>query len=183
MSGSIVFIRTVCISLVLVLLVMFSGCTTTPSSPAGTPPVTSSPIVSTLVSSSEQSPGIRLIGNVYGLTSNPLAGIDTIIFTIGTAPHARAVDLTRMEIVFSTPDTAPVTLTRGTTDTTGTFTTTTGNIPVTSLNPDDQVDIIFRVKAVDGGTKVHIEVKPYDGTPLLISRTVPEAISSTTVLD
>jgi hypothetical protein len=53
-----------------------------------------------------------------------MTGIDTIIFTIGTTPHARAVDLSRMEIVFSTPDTAPVTLSRGTTDTTSTFTTT-----------------------------------------------------------
>jgi archaellin len=183
MSGSMLFIKTVCISLVLVSLIIVSGCTTTPSVPAGTPPTTSSPVVPTLISNSEQSPSIKLIGNVYGLSSYPMTGIDTIIFTIGTTPHARAVDLTRMEIIFSTPDTGPVTLTRGTTDTTSTFTTTTGNFPVTSLNPGDQVDIRFRVKAVDGGTKVLIELKPSDSAPLLITRTVPEAISSTTVLD
>jgi len=53
---------------------------------------------------------IQMIGNVYGLASNPSAGIDEIRFTIGLAPGALPIDLTKMKIVFSTPGTTPRTL-------------------------------------------------------------------------
>jgi archaellin len=123
-----------------------------------------------------------LTGNVYGLSSNPHAGIDTITFSIDLAPQAPAVDLTRLEIVFSTPVTDPVILTQGTRDSTSIFTTTEGNYAVTSIRPGDEVEITFRVKVVPAGTKVNIELRPSVGAVLPISRTVPAVISSMNVL-
>jgi archaellin len=189
MSASTLFIKTFCISLVLVSLVMILGCTTTPSGSNGTIPVTSLPstIVSPVPASTsnpEQSvANIQLKGNIYGLSSNPQLGIDTITFPIGLTPQTRTVDLTRLEIVFSTPGTAPVILTQGTRDSTSTFTTTVGNYAVTSLRPGDEVEIAFRVKGVPAGTNVNIEVRPPVGTGLPLSRTVPRMISSMNILD
>jgi hypothetical protein len=186
MSRPAILITSLCISLVLVSLLMIAGCTTTPSGPGGTTPVTTLPattasLVPTV--SPEQSSFFQLKGNVYGLSSNPLTGIDTIMLTIGSTSQAPVIDLTRMEIVFSTPGTAPVTLTQSTSDTLRTFTTTIGNNPVNSLRPGDQVEIDFRVKVVPGGTKVNIELRPPVGAALPVSRIVPEVISSTTVLN
>ena len=190
MSTSTLFIKTFCVSLVLVLLVIISGCTTAPSGSNGTIPPTSLPLTTVSLSpvpAPTSNPGqsaadIQLRGNVYGLSSNPQVGIDTIYFSIGLPSQASAIDLTRMEIVFFTPGTALVILTHGTRDSTSTFTTTQGNYAVTSLSPSDEVEITFRVKGVPAGTKVQIEVKPPAGAVLPISRTVPAMISSLNVL-
>jgi archaellin len=126
---------------------------------------------------------IQLRSNVYGLSSNLLAGLDTIYFSIGLTSQVPVIDLTRMEIVFSAPGTAPIILTHGTKDSTTTFTTTRGNIAVTSLSPSDEVEITFRVTGVPAGTKVQIEVKPPAGAVLPISRTVPAMLSSVNILN
>lgn len=179
MSRKMLFINTMCVSLVVVSLVMISGCTTTPSGPGGTIPVTSSP--STTVSALS-SATIEVRGNIYGLSSNPHTGIDTITFPIGPGTKDQTVDLTRMKIVFSTPDTAPVILIWGTRDLNNTFTTTIGNNVVTSMSPGEEVEITFRVKAVPGGTHVNVELRPSVGAVLPLSGTVPEVISSLNVL-
>lgn len=188
MSGSKIFVKTLCVSLVLVSLVMIPGCTTTPSGPDGTIPVISpfstmvSPVSSPSLNPEQPGPGIRIPGNIYGLSSNPQVGIDTIMFTISPTPQAQAIDLTRLQIVFSTPDTATVVLTRGTTDTTRTFSATMGNNPVTSVLPGDEAEIAFRVKGVPAGTRVGIELRPSSGAALSVSRTVPAMILSMNVL-
>ena len=186
MSGSILSIKTVCVSLVLVSCVVIMGCTMTPRGSEGTKPVTSFP--STTASpvpalQTDQSAGnIQLAGNVYGLSSDPLRGIDTFMFSIGLPANAPALDLTGMEIVYSAPGSAPVTLTRGTRESTGIFTTTTGGYTVNEIHADDEVDISFPVKPVIAGTGVTIEVRPRDSAVLTISRTVPAVISSMNVL-
>jgi archaellin len=123
-----------------------------------------------------------LRSNVYALSSNPQAGIDTVYFSIGQTTLEPEIDLTRMQIVFSTPGSDPVILTHGTSDTTSTFTTTSGNNAVTSLGSHEEVEITFRVKAVKAGSKVQIDVKPPAGAVLPISRTVPEMLSSVNIL-
>ena len=94
----------------------------------------------------------------------------------------QSLDLTGMEIVYSTTGSVPVTLTRGTRESTSIFTTTTGGNTVTEIHADDEVDISFRVKPVIAGTNVNIEVRPRDSAVLTISRTVPAIISSMNVL-
>jgi len=179
--------NTVCVSLVLVLCVVIPGCTVTPPGSDGTIPVTSlasataSPVPAP-TSQSGQSANVQLKGNVYGLSSDPLRGIDTIMFSLGVPSQASAVDLTRMEIIFSTPGSVPVTFTQGTREATGIFTTTMGGNAITVLYPGDEVDISFRVTPVSGGTSVNIEVRPPGGAALPVSRTVPPSVSSTNVL-
>ena len=186
MSGSTLSINTVCISLVLVLCVVIMGCTMTPRESEGIIPVTSLPSTTAspvpTLQSDQSSGNIQLAGNVYGLSSDPSRGIDTFTFSIGLPANVPALNLTGMEIVFSTPGSAPVTLTRGTRESTSIFTTTSGGNTVTEIHSDDEVDISFRIEPVSGGTSVNIEVRPHDSAVLTISRTVPAIISSMNVL-
>ena len=101
---------------------------------------------------------LQLRSNVYALSSNPQAGIDTIYFTVGLVTLAPEIDLTTMQVVVSTPGSAPVTLVQGTQDSTSTFSTTSGNYPVTTLGPREEVQITFRVKPITSGSSVYIEV-------------------------
>lgn len=191
MPASTRFIKTFSVSLALVILVIISGCTTAPPVSNVTIPVTTLPLpVVTLPPVPAQTSGpepssadLQLRSNVYGLSSNPQAGLDTLYFSIGLTSQASALDLTRMKIVFSTPGTDTVILTQGTKDSTSTFTTTQGKNAVTSLNPRDEVEITFRVTGVPAGTKVQIDVKPPAGADLPISRTVPAMLESVNILN
>ena len=186
MSGSILSMKTVCVSLLLVLCVVIMGCTMTPRGSEGTIPVTSVPSTTAspvpALPSGQFTGNIQLAGNVHGLSSDPLRGIDTFMFSIGLPANAPALDLTGMEIVFSTPGSAPVTLTRGTRESTSIFTTTQGGYTVNEIHADDEVDISFRAKPVIAGMSVNIEVRPRDRAVLTISRTVPAVISSMNIL-
>jgi hypothetical protein len=180
--------KAVCISLVLVLFIVIPGCiTTSPGAEKTTPvtslyPATASPVPAPSVQSGQSIGIVQLTGNVYGLSSDPLLGIDTITFSIGLPAHASAVDLTGMILVFSSGDRAPVTLLRGAKESASSFTTTTGGIEVTALQPGEEVDISFRVKPVSGGNTVNIELRPPGGTAVSISGKVPVMISSMNVL-
>jgi archaellin len=185
MSGSSLSIKTVCISLILVSFIIVPGCTTTSPASEGKTPVTSIP--QTTISPSptltlQPAGDMQLAGNVYGISSDPNKGIDTITFSIGLPAHASPVNLTTMEIVFSTPGNAPVILTRGTRDSTSFFTTTAGGNAVNELHSDEEVDVSFRIKPVSGNTNVNIEVRPRDRAVLIFSRTVPAVITSLNVL-
>jgi flagellin FlaB len=126
---------------------------------------------------------IQMIGNVYGLASDPTVGVDEIQFTIGLAPGAQSMDLTNMKIVFSTPATSPVILSHGDTASTTVFTTLlNGATPVTSLNTNDQVEIDFRVVPVPANTKMIFELRPPVGAAIPFSKTTPATITNTTVL-
>jgi flagellin FlaB len=124
---------------------------------------------------------IQMIGNVYGLSSDG-TNITNLTFTIGLAPGAPAIDLTKMKIVFSTPTTAPVILTQGTAASVSNFTTTIGTTGVTSANPNDQVVISFNIAGVPANTKMNIELRPSVGAALPFTKTAPATITNTTVL-
>jgi archaellin len=126
--------------------------------------------------------GIRMTGNVYGLASDPAAGIDEIRFTLGLDSCSPALDLTKMQIVFSTPGTFPVPLIYSTRTSTGFFTTKTGTTRVTSLNPGDQAEITFYVAPVPANTRMNIELKPSGGATVPFIKTAPARISATNVL-
>jgi flagellin FlaB len=128
---------------------------------------------------------IQMIGNVYGLSANSnttTPTITTITFVIGLAPGAPAMDLTKMKIVFSTPATTPVILTQGTTSNTSVFTTKIGTTAVTSINANDQVEILFGVADVTANTKMTIELRPSVGAALPFTKTAPATITATNVL-
>jgi len=187
MSESRLFIKALSVLPVLVSLVIIAGCITTPAAP-GSSISSSAPVSSPSSGShlpapaSDPAVSIQLEGNIYGISSNPQVGIDTITFTIGLPLKAPEVDLTRMEIVFSTHGTASVILTHGSRDSTTTFTTTRGNYAITSLRPAEEVEVAFRVKGVPAGTTVNIELRPSAGVPLSLSRIVPAMLYSTNIL-
>ena len=189
MSISILSIKTVCVSFILILFLMTPGCTTTPTESEGTipvtsiPPATASPSPAPASDPGQSADNVQLSGNVYGLSSDPLQGIDIITFSVSLLSQASAVDLTGMEIVFSATGSDPVTLTRGLRSTTGTFTATRGGNTVTTLHPGDLVEISFPVKTVAGGSSVTIELRPHGKSVVPITRTVPAMIFSTNVLE
>jgi archaellin len=190
MFPSTVFIKIFSVSLALVVLVIIAGCITIPSGPDKTMPVTSlptttvtpSPVPSPTIYPVPSSADIQLRSNVYALSSNSQAGIDTIYFTIGLTSLAPEIDLTKMQVVVSTPGSAPINLVQGTQDSTTTFSTTSGNNAVTTLGPREEVQITFRVKPITAGSKVYIEVQPDTGAVLPISGTVPAPLSSVNIL-
>jgi flagellin FlaB len=139
----------------------------------------------TIHKSVEQSTSnLLLIGNVYGLASDPSSGIDEIKFSIGLAPGAPAIDLTKLKIAFSTPATTLVILPLGATATTTTFTAkeagTGSNLD--SLTQNQQVEIDFKVGAVPENTPVSIEIRPPVGAALPFSKTTAATITNTTIL-
>jgi archaellin len=122
-----------------------------------------------------------MTGNVYGRASDPAAGIDEIRFTLGLDPCSPAVDVTKMQIGFSTPGTFPVPLLYSTRTSTG-FTAKTGTSRVTLLNPGDQAEITFYVAPVPANTEMNIVVKPSGGATVPFIKTAPARISATNIL-
>ena len=139
----------------------------------------------TIQKSVEQSTSnLLLIGNVYGLASDPSSGIDEIKFSIGLAPGAAAVDLTKLNIAFSTPATTPIVLRLGDTAATTTFTAKeAGTGPgLDSMTQNQQVEIDFMVAPVPKNTPVTIEIRPPVGAALPFSKTTAGTITNTTIL-
>jgi flagellin FlaB len=139
----------------------------------------------TVYKSVEQSTtNLLLIGNVYGLASDPSSGIDEIRFSIGLAPGAQAVDLTKLKIAFSTPATTPVILPLGDNATLTTFTAKDAGAgsSLDSMTQNQQIEIDFLVVPVPKNTAVNIEIRPPVGAALPFSKTTPATITNTSVL-
>lgn len=128
---------------------------------------------------------IQMIGIVYGLSSNPASGVDEIRFSIGLAPGAPSIDLTKMKIVFSTPSTTPIIMSQNNTVIASNTTFTTrlnGATNVTSMSANDQVEIDFKPTFVTATTKMTIELRPSVGAALPFTKTAPATITNTSVL-
>jgi archaellin len=105
----------------------------------------------TVYKSVEQSTtNLQLVGNVYGLASDPASGINEIKFSLGLAPGAQAVDLTKLKIVFSTPTTPPIILQLADAASTMNFTAKEAGagFSLDSMTPDQQIEIDFMVEPV-----------------------------------
>jgi archaeal flagellin FlaB len=133
---------------------------------------------------------IQMVGNVYGLstdagTPGSNGNISRVTFSIGLAPGAPPIDLTKMKIVFSTPTTGPVILSQGPVSGNTIFTTRlNGNIAFdnTSMSGSDQIEVNFTVVPVPPNTKMTMELRPSVGAALPFSKTAPPTISATNVL-
>jgi archaeal flagellin FlaB len=138
----------------------------------------------TVYKSVEQSTtNLLLIGNVYGLSTDN-ASISEVRFSIGLAPGAPSIDLTKLKVVFSTPNTPPVILTLGNTSTEAVFTAKEGGAgsSLSSMAQNQQIEIAFNVTPVPVNTKVNIEIRPSVGAALPFSKTTPSTITTTNVL-
>jgi len=130
---------------------------------------------------------LQLIGNVYANgTGTPGARtIDKISFTLTVAPGAPSIDLEKMKIVFSTPDTSPQIYSQDNTDTAPPFNFTTklnGVTYVGSMGAGDQVEVSFFVPAISKSTKMNFELRPISGASLPFSKSAPGTIDVTNIL-
>ena len=124
-----------------------------------------------------------MVGTVYGLSTNQSEGIDDIKFSIGLAPCAPSINLEKLDIVFSTPNTQPIILTQGSNASTTVFTTKQNTlIPLTYLQLTEQEEINFKVVPIPKDTVVNIEIRPVEGAALPFSRTTPSTITPTNIL-
>ncbi|MDD1684268.1 MAG: flagellin [Methanoregula sp.] len=138
----------------------------------------------TVFKSVEQaSTNVQIVGSVYGIQTTGSAGINEIQFSLALTPGSPGIDLSKMQIVFSTPSTTPVTLTQGTTADRSTFTTLEGGTtPVTTLLENQQVQINFMVEPVQPYTKMNFEVRPVVGAVIPFSKTAPATLVHTNIL-
>jgi len=126
---------------------------------------------------------LQMIGNVYGIATDPSSGIDEIKFSISLAPGAPAINLEKLDIVFSTPNTTPIILTIGNNTSTSEFTAKLNAFtPVSSLQKNDQVEINFKVAPIPKDTVLNIEIRSGVGAALPFSKTTPATITTTNVL-
>ena len=138
----------------------------------------------TIIKSVEQSTAnVQLIGNVYGLSSDN-ANITEIRFSVGLAPGAASIDLTKFKVAFSTPSTNLVILTLGDTSSQAHFTAREGGEgpSISSLDPNQQIEIAFNVTPVPVNTQVNIEIRPAIGAALPFVKTTGATITRTNVL-
>lgn len=136
----------------------------------------------TVYKSVEQaSTNVQIVGNVYGIQSEGSSGINEICFSLKLTTGSPAVDLSRMQIIFSTPSTDPATLSHGLVADRSTF-TLSGITPVTMLREDQQVEVTFKVAPVPAKTKMNMEIRPVIGAVVPYSITSPVFIDHTNIL-
>ena len=132
----------------------------------------------------QQTSNIQMIGFIYGLAAVPANGIDEIEFTMGLASGSPTMDLKPMKIVFSTPTTTTKILSQGTTASYDFFTTkdaTTGSA-VTTLSPQQYVQINFMVEPVKTRVDMNFEIRPAVGAALPFIRSTPGTLITRNVL-
>ena len=138
----------------------------------------------TIYKSVEQSTSnLLLIGNVYGLSANNTT-ISEIRFSIGLAPGAPPVDVTKLTIAFSTPNSNLVILAHGVNASETVFTAKDGGAgpSLDSMVQNQQIEIAFKVTPVPVNTLVNIEIRPPVGAALPFSKSTPATITATNVL-
>ena len=125
---------------------------------------------------------IQMIGTVYGIDSAGAGSIDLVKFSIGLAPGAPAVDLTKMLIVVTQPDqnNAVTTLTYSADAAAGTNFGVMN--PATSKNDrslsgqDQETVSIALGTGLAANNKITIEMRPGVGAALPFTRTAPATI-------
>jgi archaellin len=124
-----------------------------------------------------------LIGNVYGLSANNET-ISEIMFSIGSAPGAQSVDLTKLTVAFSTPNSNLVILFYGENASETMFTAKEGGYgpSLDSMIQNQQIEIAFKVAPVPVNTPVTIEIRLPVGAALPLSQITPSTITITNML-
>jgi flagellin FlaB len=130
---------------------------------------------------------VQLVGNVYGLASNPTEGIDQIRFSIGLVPGTSGINLEKMTIVVSTPTFSPKILawtneSHSTKDTN--FIALKDGIgnPQSAMTSGDQMEIQLNITAVPKDTRINFEIRPGVGATYPFSKTTPSIISANNLI-
>jgi flagellin FlaB len=128
---------------------------------------------------------IQITGQVYGITSGTDTSISEIRFSIGLAPGAPTLDISKMRLAFSTPGTDLVILTYGTSATPSTFVAQLDGAgsPAGTLSGQQQIQLAFKVSpGVPKNTIMNMEIRPSVGAALPFSKTSPPQITHMNVL-
>jgi archaeal flagellin FlaB len=131
---------------------------------------------------------IQMIGSVYGIDSGSTGTINKIQFSLGLAPGAPSIDLTKMLIVVTQPNqnNAVTTLTYSASATAGSNFGV--NNPATSahdraLSGQNQETVTVSLgTGLAANDMVTIELRPAVGAALPFSRTAPATIANTQTL-
>jgi archaellin len=124
-----------------------------------------------------------LIGNVYGLSAND-ATISEIRFSIGLAPGAPPVEITKLTVAFSTPNSNLVILSHGTNASETMFTAKDGGSgpSLDSMVQNQQIEIAIKVTPVPVNTLINIEIRPPVGAASPFSKITPATITTMNIL-
>ena len=130
---------------------------------------------------------LQMVGQIYGVASASNTQIDRIQFSIGLAPGAPSLDVSKMIIVVTQPGTASVRqLIYSDTLTDSTYTLTdpsNGNSPLPSISGQQQGTIKMTVTPVlTRNNKITIEMRPAVGASLSLTRTAPANVVQSQVL-
>lgn len=124
---------------------------------------------------------VLLKGSIYGLAADTTLGINQINFTMGLAPGAPSIDITKMVIVYSNATISPaiMTYTSGSPAAGSQFYAAKDN-----MGGEDQVDVYFMLPAAaPKNTEMHIEVRPGGGGAAIpFTKTVPPTVNKVNVL-
>jgi flagellin FlaB len=128
-------------------------------------------------------------GNVYGISADTAVGIDTLQFDIGLAAGGLPVDVQNIQMVYATPNTAPITLPfipNVIVPTAGHWVVSDKTTGASNLIQEGQY---FTIKLMPPQSEeleprdtFSLEIKPENGAALGIERTVPAGIDTTTIL-
>jgi flagellin FlaB len=137
---------------------------------------------------------IQMIGQVYGMgaqtTANGTnAGIEKIKFTLGLAPGAPSIDLSKMTIMYSNETNSPrlIQYISGSSAAIYGFAATKSGVAVSTMSAQDQVDFEFLLGETatttpGKNTKITIELRPAVGASLPFTRSIPATIQTVNVL-
>ncbi len=130
---------------------------------------------------------LQMLGQVYGIASSASTQIDYIQFTVGLAPGAPSLDLSKMVIVVSQPGSTTIgQKTYSTTIASNTFTVTDaadGTSPLPTMSGQQQGTVKFSVSPVMSKNGiVNIEIRPAVGASLPFTRTAPATIQKNQIL-
>jgi flagellin FlaB len=133
-------------------------------------------------------------GNVYGLSQNNGTSIGILQFDLGLAAGGLPVDVTKMQMVYSTGAVAPTTViysgpTNGNVITSPPSVANTWTIIGSSNNVSPLIQEgqyfttqLYVPNNLTARTEFSLEIKPENGAALGIDRTVPAGITPTTIL-
>jgi len=130
---------------------------------------------------------LQMVGQIYGIASASSTQIDRIQFSVGLAPGAPSLDVSKMIIVVTQPGTATVRqLAYSDTLSDSTFILTdpsNGDAPLPTISGQQQGTIKITVTPVlTRNNKINIEMRPAVGASLPMSRTAPAAIQQSQIL-
>jgi flagellin FlaB len=124
---------------------------------------------------------ILIKGSIYGFASSAAGPIRMVNMTIGLAPGAPTIDLTKMKIVYSNATVQPTILSYSASAPDG---STTFYASATAMGTDDQVYIWIQLPSpAPPNTEMAFEIRPSGGgAPIPFTKSVPPATAKVNVL-